>query len=434
MPSADLLPRLAELPLELAARTMPVVVLMGARQTGKSTLARQFTQTRLTTEDGRILTTEGGPPLLTEGGVARRYVTLDTIANLRLARDDPDAFVRQADTMVIDEVQRSPELLLAIKAVVDEDVPRRAGRFILTGSANLLLDRRVKDSLAGRAAYITLEPLTRREQLGFGASGVWGELLRSPPSKWRDLLDAQEPPEERWQDLARRGGFPTPAYELTTDDERRVWFDGYVRTYLERDLTELSAIDNVPAFETVLRSMAVRTGTIVNQTQIARDASLPQTTVQRYVGLLEKSYQLQRLPAFTASRTKQLVKSPKFYWADSGLALFLSREREPRGEHLETLVACDLFAWTRSQSGAPNVFYWRTPKGAEIDFVVDDGHQLLPIEVKATAQPSTRDMSSMRVFLDDYPERARAGLLLHTGDQTFWIAKNILAAPWWRVL
>jgi uncharacterized protein len=356
------------------------------------------------------------------------------VANLKLARDDADAFVRQADTMVIDEVQRSPDLLLAIKAAVDEDRPRRPGRFILTGSANLLLHRHVQESLAGRAAYITLGPLTRREQLAFGASGIWSQLLVTPPSSWRDLLEAQEPTEEPWRDLARRGGFPTPAYELATDEERQLWFDGYVRTYLERDLREVSAIDNVPAFETVLRSMALRTGTIVNQTQVARDASLPQTTVQRYIALLETSYQVRRLEAFTASRTKQLVKSPKFYWIDTGLALFLSREREPRGEHFETLIASDLFAWQGAQSGAPRVFYWRTAKGAEIDFVIDDGARLLPIEAKTTAQPSTRDMASLRVFLEDYDDRAHAGLLLHTGDQTFWIAKNILAAPWWRVL
>src|SRR5262249_28882382 len=148
----------------------------------------------------------------------------------------------------------------------------------------------------------------------------------------------------------------------------------------------------------------------------------------------EASYQLHRLPAYTVSRATQLVKSPKFYWTDAGLALFLSREREPRGEHFETLVASDLFAWQGAQTGAPAVSYWRTPEGAEIDFVIDDGTQLLPIEVKATAQPSTRDMASMRVFLEQYADRAAAGLLLHSGDQTFWIAQNILAAPWWRVL
>lgn len=424
MPSADILPRAAMRRLSLAARTMPVVLLTGARQTGKSTLARLYAEPLLAA---------GGDPSAADGPPPMRYVTLDLVAELGLARANPDGYVRQAPSMVIDEVQRQPELLLSIKAAVDADRPRRPGRFLLTGSANLSLLPRVQESLAGRAAYITLWPLTRREQLAFGASGIWSELLATPPSAWRDLVESQPATEEPWTDVARRGGFPVPAYELTGAEERRVWFDGYLHTYLRSDVRELAAIDNLPAFEIVLRSMAVRTGTIVNQTQIARDAALPQSTVQRYVTLLEQSYQVQRLPAFAASRTRQLAKSPKFYWVDAGLALFLSREHAPRGEHFETLVAADLFAWQGAQTDAPNVYYWRTTKGAEVDFVIDDGRRLLPIEVKTTSQPSTRDMASLRTFLDDY-DRAAAGLLLYTGDQTFWIARDILAVPWWRVL
>lgn len=294
--------------------------------------------------------------------------------------------------------------------------------------------RRVQESLAGRAAYITLWPLTRREQLAFGTSGIWSELLENPPSRWRDLVEAQPDAEEPWADVARRGGYPTPAYELTSDEERALWFDGYLHTYLERDVPDIAAIDNVPGFETILRSMALRTATLINQTQIARDVGLPQTTVQRYIATLEASYQVQRLPAFTASRAKQLTKSPKFYWSDARLALALSRARAPRGEHFETLVATDLLAWQGVQANSPGVHYWRTSKGAEVDFVIDDGERLLPIEVTTTTQPSMRDMASMRAFLDDNADRARAGLLLHTGDQTFWIAKDILAAPWWRIL
>jgi predicted AAA+ superfamily ATPase len=351
-----------------------------------------------------------------------------------MAREDPEGFVRQSDLMVIDEVQREPDLLLAIKAAVDADPVRQAGRFILTGSADLALHAGVKDSLAGRAAYVTLQPLTRREQLAFGTAGIWSDLLAAPPSDWRDIVESQPAPDEPWTDLARRGGYPAPAYQQSSDDDRRIWFDGYVRTYLERDVADIAAIDNLPGFDTIIRSMALRTGTIVNQTQVARDASMPQTTVQRYIANLEASYLVQRLPAYVASRTKQLVKSPKFYWIDAGLALFLSREREPRGEHFETLVASDLFAWRGGLVDPPGLYYWRTPKGAEVDFVIDDGQRLLPIEVKTTTQPSTGDLASLRTFAAEYGERVNGALLLHTGAQTFWIAKSTLAVPWWRVL
>ncbi|MGH7460282.1 MAG: ATP-binding protein, partial [Longimicrobiales bacterium] len=397
--------------VERALEVMPVVGLTGARQTGKSTLAGALAS-----------------------GETWRYTTLDVPAVLGLARRDPVAFVQQSPALVIDEVQRAPDLLLAVKAAVDADRPRVPGRFLLTGSANLLLLKQVRESLAGRASYVTLHPLTRREQLGFGEAGIWDELLASEPGKWRDLVLAQAAPMEDWRDVVRRGGYPTAAHEIEDDEARAIWFDGYLRTYLQRDVPELSAIENVPAFDSILRSVALRVGTMVNQTQLAREASVPQSTVNRYIAILEASYQINRLPAFTLSRTKQLVKSPKYYWSDVGFALFLARQQEPQGAHLESLVAQDLFAWRGAHVAPPDVFYWRTSKGYEVDFVIGAGARVIPIEVKTTVHPSTQDIVSLSVFLEEYADRATAGLLLHAGDQTYWIARNILAAPWWRVI
>ncbi|HEX5435821.1 MAG TPA: ATP-binding protein [Gemmatimonadaceae bacterium] len=409
-PAGALLPRLLTPYLARAARVMPVVVLTGARQTGKSTLARMF------------------------DGDDRLYLTLETPAVLGRAHTDPEAFVTQARTMVLDEVQRDAELLLAIKTAVDTDVPRAPGRFLLTGSANLLLMKQVRESLAGRAAYLTLHPMTRREQLGLGDAGIWSALLETPPRQWRDLVLAQVAPFEDWRDVARRGGYPPAAVEIADQEDRWLWFDGYLRTYLQRDVPEISAIDNIPDFDTILRSIAMRVGTFVNQTQLARESSVPQSTVHRYVNVLETSYQLYRLPGYAVNRTKQLVKSPKYYWSDSGFALALSREREPRGQHFENVIVQDLLAWRDSRVAPPELFYWRTSKGYEVDFVIDDGHALLPIEVKTTTQPSTKDLAGMKVFLEEYADRAAAGVLLYAGEQAFWIAKNVLAAPWWMVV
>jgi predicted AAA+ superfamily ATPase len=389
---------------------MPVVVLTGARQTGKSTLMRGFANDQ------------------------RAYMTLETPAVLGRAMNDPDGFVTQAESLMIDEVQRAPDLLLAIKTAVDGDHPRQPGRFLLTGSANLLLMRRVRESLAGRASYITMHPLTRREQLGIGEAGIWGALLGSKPQHWRDLVLAQTAPQEDWRDVAKRGGYPPAAYGIRNDTDRWLWFDGYLRTYLQRDVPDISAIENVPDFDKVLRALALRVGTLVNQTQLARDFSIPQSTLQRYVNVLETSYQLVRLPGYAVNRTKQLVKSPKYYWSDSGFALALSREREPRGEHFENLIVQDILAWRDAQVMPPELFYWRTSKGYEVDIVIQDGERLLPIEVKTTAQPSTRELASMRVFLEEYRDQAPGGVVLHTGEQTFWVADRVLAVPWWRVV
>jgi predicted AAA+ superfamily ATPase len=173
---------------------------------------------------------------------------------------------------------------------------------------------------------------------------------------------------------------------------------------------------------------------MMNLTQVSRETAIPQTTVRRYADLLETSWQLMRLPAYTVSRLKRLIKAPKLYWSDTGLAMHLAGETTPRGEHLETIVLHDLFAWRQTQVPLPNVLYWRTTSGHEVDVVIEAGARLLPIEVKATAQPSSGDLGSMRAFMDEYGDQVMGGLLLHGGQDTFWIAKNVLATPWWSVV
>lgn len=408
------LPRLAATRVDRALAVMPVVVLMGARQTGKSTLAAEVDALR-----------------------GHRYVSLDSRQVLDRALSDPDSFAVQAGPngrLTIDEVQRAPDLLLAIKAAVDRMGQRMPGQFLLTGSANLLLMRRVNESLAGRASYVTIWPMTRREQLGLGTAGIWTDLLETPVSRWRDLVLDQPVPFEEWTELALRGGYPRPAVHLTSQAARAEWFAGYVDTYLERDVPELSPITSTPDLRRLMQSFAIRTGTLVNLTQVARDTGIPQTTVRRYADLLETSWQLVRLPAYTANRTKRLIKTPKLYWSDVGLAMHLSGDVVPRGEHLESIVVHDLLAWRQAVVPSPNVMYWRTASGYEVDFVIEAGNRVLPIEVKATTQPSTRDLVSIRAFMEEYGEHAPGGLLLYAGTDTFWIAKNVLATPWWNVI
>jgi uncharacterized protein len=401
-------PRLATGGLIDRLRVMPAVVVTGARQTGKSTLVRE----------------------LVPG--SRRYHSLDDLDVLDLARRDPEVLVGGAGPVTLDEVQREPGLLLAVKGSVDEE--RVPGRFLLTGSANLLVMRRVSESLAGRASYLTLWPMTRREQLGLGASGLWESLLGGPSAEWRDLLLAGDPVPDDWRYLALRGGFPTPALELRSAADRAIWFEGYVRTYLERDLQDLSAISALPDFRRLMRAACLRMGQLVNQSELGRDVALPQPTVHRYLNLLETSYLLVRLPAYAVNRTKRLIKAPKLYWGDAGLALHLAGLGEPAGAHLENLVLHDLLAWRDARPEHADLFYWRTATGEEVDLVVEAGDRLLPIEVKTTRRPRLRDAAHLRSFRTEYGDRALPGLLLHDGDLLDWLAPDVLAAPWWRVL
>ena len=394
--------------LQSRLAVMPVVVVMGARQTGKSTLAQE----------------------LTPGG--RRFVSLDDLDTVDLARRDPDAILGGSQPLTLDEVQREPDLLQAVKRAVDRD--RQPGRFLLTGSANLLLMRRVSESLAGRASYLTLWPMTRREQRGLGRGGIWEDLLDSPDDEWLELVASQPDEPEDWRDLARRGGFPLPALHLHSPQERAIWFDGYVRTYLERDLQGLSSISALPDFRRLMRAACLRMGNLVNQAGLGRDVALPQPTVGRYLNLVETSYLLVRLPAYAVNRTKRLIKAPKLYWGDTGVALHLTQEEEPRGAHLENLVLQDLLAWRDARLERAEVLYWRTAIGEEVDFIIEARDRLLPIEVKSTTRPRLRDITHLRTFRAEYGDRARAGLLLHTGTTLEWLAPDVLAAPWWRVM
>jgi predicted AAA+ superfamily ATPase len=294
--------------------------------------------------------------------------------------------------------------------------------------------RQVGESLAGRASYLTLWPMTRREQLGLGRCGVWEEILAAPDEEWLELLSGEADESADWRAAARRGGFPTPAVHLRTAEERAIWFDGYTRTYLERDLQDLSAVASLPDFRRLMGATCLRLGQLVNQTELGRDIAVPQPTVHRYLNLLETSYLLVRLPAYAVNRTKRLIKSPKVYWGDTGVALHLAGEAEPGGAYLENLVLLDLLAWRDARVERAEVCYWRSTIGEEVDLVVETGGRLLPIEVKASGRPRLADAAHLRIFRAEYGKRARAGLLLHTGRTLEWLAPDVLAAPWWRVL
>ncbi len=404
------LPRLASAALEERLRVMPAAVLTGSRQTGKSTLAG----------------------LLNKG--KRRYHSLDDLDVLDAARRDPGALLDSSTPVTLDEVQRAPELMPAVKRAIDKD--RRAGRFLLTGSANLLLMRQVSESLAGRASHVTLWPMTRREQLGLGRAGRWEELLATPDGDWQELLAATDPkaPAEDWRALACRGGFPTPAVELGASTERAIWFDGYIRTYLERDLQDLASIGSLPDFRRLMRATCLRLGQMLNQTELGRDTALPQPTVHRWLNLLETSYMLVRLPAYSVNRSKRLIKAPKAYWGDTGLALHLAGQHKPEGVHLENIVLHDLLAWRDTRVHHAELGYWRTTTGEEVDFVIEADGKLLPIEVKATTRPRLADCSHLRSFRAEYGKKARSGLLLHGGETLEWLSADVLAAPWWMVV
>ena len=399
-------PRIVEKELVKALKTFPVVVITGTRQAGKSTLVQHAMK-------------------------SRSYLTLDDVDLLEQAQRFPQALIDRAGQVTIDEVQRSPDLLPAVKRAVDKN--RVPGQFVLTGSANLLLMKRISESLAGRAVYFSLMPMTRREIIGRQSAGIWESFFSLPSDRWMSFIEGQEPLKENWHDIAQSGGYPVPALQITDKKERGLWFAGYAKTYLERDLQDVANVSSLVDFRRLMRAVCLRLGNVVNQTEIARDIGMSQPTVMRHLNALETSYQLIRLPAYGVNRTKRLLKSPKAYWTDTALAMYLAGESQPRGCHLENIVLSDLMAWGGSVKDA-EIMYWRTTTGEEIDFVVEWNQLLLPVEVKATANPRLSDARHLLTFRNEYKKSSLPGLLLYSGDETRWLADGVLAAPWWRII
>ena len=401
-------PRIIASVLRKALNTMPVVVLGGARQAGKSRLAEEL------------------------GRPDRTYCTLDDLELREAAGREPGLLLDRGDRLTIDEVQRVPEFLIAIKRDVDRD--RRPGRFLLTGSANLRMMQHVTESLAGRALHLGLWPMTAREIMGQGAGGAWTDLFDTPASEWKSLLQSRVPVGPTWRERAKIGGYPIPALQLGNAEERALWYQGYIQTYLERDLRQLADVENLADFRRLMQALAHRIGTQVNLATVGVELGITRSTLHRWVNLLETSYQLVRIPAYSVNRGKRLTKSPKWFWSDTGLALHLAGGPEPGGAHLENLVLGDLIAWRDSTFPTPVVLHWRSVDRHEVDFVLEWRNKLIPVEVKATARPSHGDSRGIRTFMDLHRDQVIGGLVLHTGTDCIPVSQDVWAVPCDKVL
>jgi uncharacterized protein len=396
--------------LESALKVLPVTVVTGARQTGKTTLARLL-------------------------GARRSYVTLDDVGVLDQAERNPDSLL-ESRPVTLDEVQRAPKLLLAVKRAVDEQ--RQAGDFVLTGSANLLLMGRVADTLAGRAIYL--------------------ELPGFCPAEWSQRKGALEPidrlfardfelgdwPDQKghWQRWLLRGGFP-PALAIENDRDRGLWFAAYVQTYLERDLRQLSDVASLPDFQRLMALAAHRTGKLLNQADLARDAALSHPTAHRYLNLLETGCLITRIRPFSSNPSTSIVKAPKLLWSDCGLAAWLAGIRSPEevakrldsGFWLEQTIYQTLQSWRALDPTNRRIHYWRDRAGHEVDFILEQDGKLVALEIKSSQQVNASDASGIQTFKSVLARKQILvrGVVLHAGKARP-LDKDVLALPWsWMV-
>lgn len=400
----DLLPL-----VQRALRALPVVVVTGLRQSGKTTLLHEDPALR-----------------------GRRFLSLDDYATLEAARRAPHDLLEGDDPLTIDEAQRCPELLLAVKQSVDR---RRArGRFLLSGSANFALLRGVAESLAGRAVYLALHPFTRRERVGGGGPPFLAAFFEDPTLPRR--ADAIAPVTD---DDVLLGGMPAVATGETPDPP--LWFRGYEQTYLDRDVRALSQVADLGAFRNVLRAAALRTGQLLNRAELARDVKLPVATVVRYLGLLETSFVTALLRPYLRSRRTRLLKSAKIFVADSGLAAHLTGVRdlapvadEPlRGPLYETYVHQNLRALVEAHLPDAELAYWSVHGRHEVDFVIARGRRCMGIEVKAASRFGGSDVAGLRAFLEATPG-AIAGVLAYNGTEAVPLGERVYAIPLARLL
>lgn len=387
----------------------PVVAVMGARQVGKSTLCQK---------------------LAIELGFVRR--TLDDRDVREQALSDPEGFLADLGEQgaFLDEVQRAPDLMLALKAVVDQE--QRPGRYLLSGSSQPKVARAVSESLLGRAAYRTLRPLTLSELRFDERHPGWSFLLGEDQQAVIEELErrSESSGELDWKEIVQTGGFPRAV--AAPAEQRARLLNDYVEVFSNRDIRDLIAIESSPRFESFLRLTATRTGQQLNASGLANDLGVPVTTIRRWLEALQRSYLLEFVPPYSRNASQRVIKSPKIFAVDSALALAAAREPAATGFHLETLVASDIHVW-KDDGPARAVYHWRLSSGQEVDLVLEERGVLLPVEVKASNFVGSSDAKHVRTFCDRHANSPR-GLLLSCDSEIRVIAPGIIAAPWWAVI
>lgn len=395
-------------PLLEAISDTPVVLLNGARQVGKSTLVQSLQEDH-----------------------PAQYLTLDDATVLAAASRDPAGFLAGLDgPVVLDEVQRAPELFLAIKAAVDRD--RRPGRYLLTGSADIFLLPRIAESLAGRMEVLTLWPLSQGEIEGVRETFVdslFATRFQPPAVSGVDRGEIL--------DRVLQGGYPE-MLSRSSEARRRAWFGSYTTTILQRDVRDLSSIEDITALPRLLSLLAARSTTLLNYSELSRTSGLPASTLKRYFALLEATFLVRPLPPWSDNLSKRLVKSPKLLLTDTGLvaaALGLNRERldeEPHlvGPLLESFVLLEIRKQATWSEIRPELFHYRTQTGQEVDLLLEDARgRIVGVEVKAGSTVQERDVRALLGLADDLGKRFVRGVVLYTGERAVPFSDKVMALP-----
>ncbi|MBL7175810.1 MAG: ATP-binding protein [Desulfobacteraceae bacterium] len=399
-------PRDIAFAVRTALENMPVVVVTGMRQTGKTTFLRS-------------------EPDLKD----RIYVTFDDFSQLESAKRDPDGFINRGKHITIDEAQRCPEIFGAIKRAVDKE--RIPGHFLLSGSANFSILKSITESLAGRSVYLAIHPFNRREirkQTMQDQDPFVKNFFKTQDIRLKGILNPILPEE------VTQGGMPTVC--LKQVKEPAIWFRGYEQTYLERDVRALSQIGNLLALRSLLRLTSLRTGQLLSPSQLGRDAKLNAATTSRYLSLFEASFLITRIHPYLGNRSSRLIKSPKLYLSDTGLACHLAgldtsasiRDDPLFGALFESYVAQNLLSILNSRWQNATLYFWSVQGRNEVDFVIEAGRSCIALELKSASRWQERDLAGLNAFLKVTPH-CKAAILCHNGADAVKLGEKLWALP-----
>ena len=405
-PSSTAIARHVQGKIATALQDTRVVLVVGPRQAGKTTLARLY------------------------ASLERPYLTLDDPATLAAARSDPAGFVRGLKQAVIDEVQRAPDLLLAIKESVDKDPT--PGRFLLTGSTNLMAMPMVADSLAGRLEVITLLPFAQAE-----LAGTPGDLLdrlfdgAGLPAVVNPLVG------DDLMDCVLKGGYPE-ALRRTSVNRRQAWLQDYVALILDRDVRDIAHIDQLDRLPRLLDVLAGHAGQLVNHSSYGAALGLTTPTAQKYVGILERLFLTRQVPPWSSNAVSRLTKTPKLHFLDTGLlaalrevtAAQLQKDRTAYGPLLENFVVSEVFKLITWSEKRLRISHFRTKEQDEVDLVLEDRRgRVIGIEVKASATVRPQDLRGLRKLQEAVGDQFVQGLVLHDHDRITPFDEKLHAAP-----
>lgn len=387
----------------------PVILLNGARQTGKSTLMQN----------------------LSEAGIDVDYVTMDDTTVLEAAKKDADAFLRGfTKSVIIDEIQRIPDLFVPLKATVDKY--RKPGRFILTGSANIFMLPALSESLAGRMEILTLMTLSQGELIGKKEQFL--SLLFSDKN-----FDGHVEPIDRkllFENMLS-GGFPEVISRNTTG-RRNSWFNSYTTTILQRDVRDISNIQGLSSLPRLLQLLAVRTGKLINMAEISNSIGIPVTTLNRYLTLLEATFLVNVIQPWSENIGKRLIKTPKLYLNDTGLSAHLQgltidklwKEPMMTGALTEHFVLLEIMKQQTWSDIPCKIFHYRTASGSEIDFILEDNSgRVAGVEVKSSSSVQGKDFKTLESLADELGDRFMKGVVFYTGERVVRFGEKLWAIP-----